>query len=221
MRYSYASAFVGSYAFMAFALFAYQVGKPTDRTASYYRSRMSFYGSGLALAGFSQLLLGAYVLSKFGGGGLVPAVRVAMYTVSFPEISITVGLIQLLMGIWGILRRFGILIQGPNNHIYQICAFFMWIFMLSMQVVTQVGFQPAGMFAPAAPSYACLYLGISIMSPYLDYKMRTTPEELPIDYYGINVDEAAAGEQEKALQEEDVEIGGADEMYDDDISADA
>lgn len=169
---------------------------------------MSFYCSGLALAGFSQLLLGAYVQSKFGGGALVPAVAVAMYTVSFPAISITMGVIQLVMGCWGLLRRSGILLQGKDNHIYQICAFFMWICMLSMQIITQVGYAPAGMFAPAAPSYACLYLGIAVMSPYLDYKMRTTPEEFPTDYYGIApADESKdiGVEQEQALPVDEAE----------------
>lgn len=205
---------------MAFALYAYQCGKPSARTSSYYKSRISFYGSGLALAGFAQLLLGSYVLSKFGGGGLVPPVRVAMFTVSFPEISITMGLIQLLMGIWALLRRFGFLVQAADNYTYQICGFIMWILMLSMQIVTQVGYAEAGMFAPAAPSYACLYLGIALMSPFLDYKMKTTPEEFPADYYGMDAGETKeVAEKEPPLEQpmpsaDDVEMGGADEKDD-------
>jgi len=207
---TYASAFVGSFAFMAFALFAFQMGKPTDRTASYYQSRISMYASGLSLAGLSQFLLGIYVASKFGSGPLLPAIGVAVYVVHYPEISIFVGLVQLLMGVWGLLRRFGILVQGKDNHSYQICAFFMWICMLSMQILTQVSFAPDGALAPAAPSYACLYLGISIMSPFLDYKMRNTPKELPVDYYGITTDESNVVDAKEQALPADEEMGSAD-----------
>ena len=169
---------------MAFALFAYQVGKPTDRTASYFQSRLTYYGCGLVLAGFSQLLLGAYVTSKFGSGPLVPAIGVAMYIVHFPGINIFVGLIQFLTGVFALLRRYGIMNNGKDDNRLQYCACFMWLCMLSMQILTQVGYAPEGMLAPAAPTIACLSLGISLMSAYLDYKMRNTPKVLPADYYG-------------------------------------
>ena len=188
------------------------MGKPTDRTASYFQSRLTYYGFGLALAGLSQLLLGAYVTSKFGGGPLLPAIGVAMYIVHFPGINIFVGLVQLLTGIFALLRRYGFMNNGPNDNRLQYCAAFMWLCMLSMQILTQVGYAPEGMFAPAAPTIACLSLGISVMSAYLDFKMRNTPEELPADYYGNPQIQEQAKEDEKQMPEADEEMGGADEQ---------
>jgi hypothetical protein len=81
----------------------------------------------------------------------------------------------------------------------------MWLCMLSMQILTQVGYAPEGMLAPAAPTIACLSLGISLMSAYLDYKMRNTPEELPDGYYGFTE------EHEKPMPVNDEEMGAVDE----------
>jgi hypothetical protein len=64
--FSYASSFVGSFAFMAFALYAYQDKKPTRRNSAYYRGRFIYYASLLALAGISQLFLGIYIWLQYG-----------------------------------------------------------------------------------------------------------------------------------------------------------
>jgi hypothetical protein len=207
--YSYASAFVGSMSFMAFALFAYQMGKPSDRTASYYQSRITYYGAGLTLAGLAQFLLGAYILSKFGSGPLLPAIGVAMFIVHWPQITVFVGLFQFFTGIFALLRRCGIMNKGKNDNRLQYSAFFMWIFMLSMQILTQVGYAPEGTFAPAAPSIACLSLGISMMSAYLDYKMRTMPEEFPVVYYGDATNAEEAIEEKEMALPADEEMGSA------------
>lgn len=206
-------------AFMAFALYAYQVGKPTDRTSSYYASRITYYGCGLVLAGFSQLLLGSYVIAKFGNGPILPGIGVAMYVVHWPEINIFIGLVQMLVGIFALLRRFGIMNNGENDNRLQYGAYFMWICMLSMQILTQVGYAMGGELAPAAPTIANLSLGIAIMCPYLDYKMRNTPEELPADYYGGPPDVlekvGEVEEQPKEMPAADEEMGsGADQDAD-------
>ena len=56
---AYGFTFVGSISFMQWALYAYQAGKPQDRSATYYRGRMTFYCGMLLLAGFVQLMLGS------------------------------------------------------------------------------------------------------------------------------------------------------------------
>ena len=199
---TYASAFVGSFAFMAFALYAYQDEKPTQRNSAYYKGRLFYYSSLLFLAGISQLFLGIYIWLQYGRIVLFPPIRVAVYTVSYSEVAIAVGGLQTLMGFWGMARRFGILVGGKSDHSYQFCAFFMWLGMLGAQIVTQIGIQPGGEFAAAAPSYACLFLGISIMSPFLDYKMRTTPDEFPPGYFGISGSESSMSRRIYSAQEE-------------------
>ena len=58
----YGICFLGSLAFMAFSIYAYQVGKPGDRSAGYYRGRLAFYSGLLVIVGLAQLMLGAYIL---------------------------------------------------------------------------------------------------------------------------------------------------------------
>ena len=40
------------------------------------------------------------------------------------------------------------------------------------------------MFASAAPTIGCLLRGMNVIATFLDYKMRTMPKVLPVDYYG-------------------------------------
>ena len=183
---AYGTGFLGSLSFMEFSLFAYQSGKPTDRSAGYYRSRMNLYMCLLSLAGFTQLLLGVFVLSTAGTGPLEwGPIAVAMYVVHFPEIAIFVGLVQLIMGLWGLARRFGLLNGGADDHSYQIGMAFTWVIVLSMMIMTQISWADGGALAPAAPTIATLTFGLHLLPAFLDFKARTTPEEIPEDYYGL------------------------------------
>lgn len=60
--FCYGACFLGSLAFMVFAIYAYQVGKPGDRGSSYFRGRLGFYCGLVALVGAVQLALGAFCL---------------------------------------------------------------------------------------------------------------------------------------------------------------
>lgn len=83
---AYGTGFLGSVSFMEFSLMAYQSGKPGDRSAGYYRTRMTLYMFLLGLAGLTQFLLGVYVISDIGMGPLEAPVSVAVYVVHFPEV---------------------------------------------------------------------------------------------------------------------------------------
>lgn len=71
---SYMTAFYGALALTAFATYSFDAGKPTSRDARFYRGRLLFYSFVVAVAGLSQLLLGAYILIEFGGGPLHPSI---------------------------------------------------------------------------------------------------------------------------------------------------
>ena len=58
----YGTFFVGSLAFMAFSIYAFQAGKPGDLASGYYLGRLSFYSLLLIIVGLAQLMLGSYVL---------------------------------------------------------------------------------------------------------------------------------------------------------------
>lgn len=109
----------GAYALLVMALYAYQSGNPESRNAGYYRARLTFYSAVMAVAGLAQLMLGAYVLDKFGGGPLPAPIVVAMFLVWFPEINITVGSIYVLNGLYGMYR-------GMMKSKDSIFAFTMW-----------------------------------------------------------------------------------------------
>ena len=202
----FATSFVGSFAFMAFSLFAYQTGNPSNRSSPYYSGRSVFYACLITIAGLSQLMLGSFVLSKFGGGPLESGtIGVAMYVVNFPEITIVVGLVQLLTGIFGIGRRYGLLNNGKDDNRYQVALFFTWLCMLSMQIMTQVSYLPGDALASAAPTIACLSLGMTMLPAFLDFKMRTTPEHIAADYYGFEKGSKEVADKKESTEHEQVD----------------
>jgi hypothetical protein len=137
---AYAAAFVGSVAFAQCSIFRFQSGQANDYVASYYRGRSLYYSSVVMLAGVAQLLLGAYILGNFGGGPLEQPIGSGPIVVTFPEISIFVGLLQLIVGGIGALRRFGVTVTSLHTlHFQSLCAF-LWICMLSMQILVQLGY---------------------------------------------------------------------------------
>jgi hypothetical protein len=185
---AYGFTFVGSISFMQFSLYAYQAGKPQDRCSAYYHGRMSFYTGMLFLAGLSQLLLGSFLASRFGGGGELEfgAIGVAVYIVNFPAISILVGLVQLLNAIWAFARARGFLVGGPNDRSFQVSMFFGWFIQVTLQIITQVSYSKGGMFAPAAPTIFCLSFGLNLMPAFLDFKVRNTPETMLPEFYDMS-----------------------------------
>uniref|UniRef100_A0A7S1GQX7 Uncharacterized protein n=1 Tax=Cyclophora tenuis TaxID=216820 RepID=A0A7S1GQX7_CYCTE len=198
--FCYGACFLGSLAFMTFALYAYQVGKPGDRASGYYRGRLGFYCILVTLAGLAQLMLGAFCISNFGNGPLEPFIGVAMFTVSFPEISVVVGLVYILNGLYGLLRSVGVIKASENDHSFQIGMAFQYICTLVLMIIVQISYLPGNTQAAAAPSRACLTLGAHVLPAFLDFKMRTTPEVLPMDFYGLDVvnddDEGVAVEEQ-------------------------
>lgn len=58
------------------------------------------------VAGLAQLMLGAYNLANISKGPIERPPSVAMFTITYPEISVTVGLVYMLNGLWGIFRAY-------------------------------------------------------------------------------------------------------------------
>mmetsp|Transcript_4024 Transcript_4024/g.9165 ORF Transcript_4024/g.9165 Transcript_4024/m.9165 type:complete len:124 (+) Transcript_4024:450-821(+) len=108
-----------------------------------------------------------------------------MFTVTFPEISVFVGLVYVLNGFYGLAPAFWVIPAGPEDHSFQMGIAFQYFCTLVLMILVQVAYLEGGAMAPAAPSRACLTLGAHVLPAFLDYKMRSTPEELPVDYYGL------------------------------------
>ena len=200
----YGTGFLGSVALAGFALYSFQNGKPGDRAGSYYRSRMPLYVFALGLVGLAQLLLGSYILSRFGGGPLPNGpIGVAMFMVNFPEISVAVGTLQTLTAFYGAMRAYGVH-SCPNDHSYQAVLLVAWISTVTLQIMVQVAYNPAGTAAAAAPSQTMLTMGVFVINGFLDYKARVTPSPIPLDYYYRAVVEPT--EEESDTQNENKSI---------------
>jgi hypothetical protein len=174
---------VGSLAFAGFALYAFQVGKPGDRPGSYYAGRLTFYAFALFLVGLAQFLLGVYILATFGSGPLPNGpIIVAMFVVNFPEISVFCGLVNVLASFYGAARSFGIRASKDDNS-YSIIMLFGWICNILLAVMVQVAYIPGDGGAAAAPTIAMVTSAMYAVNALLDFKMRSTPNEIPADYY--------------------------------------
>jgi hypothetical protein len=185
----YGTGFLGSVALAGFALHAFQSGKPGDRSASYYRSRMPLYTFALGLVGLAQLLLGSFILARYGGGPLSKGpIGVAMFLVNFPEISVFVGALQTIIALYGATKACGIR-TSPNDHSYQIVLLIGWIATISLQIMVQFAYNPADIAAAAAPSVTMLTMGIFVINGFLEFKARTTPAEIPLDYYVVDTND--------------------------------
>lgn len=184
--FAYGLAFIGAIAFMQFALRAFRTGNPHHRNAAYYRSRLTLYSFLLFLAGMVQILVGSFA-TKFNiidngriAGGIV---FTAMFVVQYPYLSIAVGIAQFLCGFWGFVRSFGVFVGDENDNYFQYSIALLWLITLTCQDIVQISLLPGGMLAPAAPTFAALSLGLHLMPAFLEYKMRSTPEEMDEAYY--------------------------------------
>ncbi|CAB9518628.1 expressed unknown protein [Seminavis robusta] len=186
---SYMFAFVGQIAFMQFSLYAFYNAVPEDRHSGYFAGRLSFYSLVLCVAGISQLMLGSYLLTNFDidngrlSGGYI---SVGIYTILYPSMSMAVGGLQVINGLWGFARSLDVAHGGPNDILYGWSMAFQWVVMLVVQVIVQIGYLPGGTMASSAPFLAAMSFSLNLMPTYLDYKMRNTLQDIPIDYYGCS-----------------------------------
>ena len=95
-----------------------------------------------------------------------------------------------------------------DNYVLQCTMLLQWYATVILQILTQVGTAPGGMAAPAAPSQVMLTMGINVMVAYLDYKARTTPEDMSsLDNNNV-VEEQP---QEQALPSKQEEVAAPDD----------
>ena len=185
---AYAFGYIESLGFMAFSMHSIQKGHPEQRSALFFRGQARIYNAVLMLAGFTQLAIGSYVLNRFGQGPLPQPVTPGPYgAIFFPEISITVGVLQLFTGAIGFTRSLHKSSNVPaRNKIFQVLCLFTYVCMISMQDLSQFAYAPGGEAAALAPTLACVYFGIAFMPAFLDWKMNTVPENLE-GYYDSKV----------------------------------
>ena len=200
--FAYGFSFVGAIAFMQFSLYAFRSGNPHHRNASYFQSRLTLYTFFLFLSGLCQILLGSFATELTSSDGRIEggAIRVAMFVVHFPYLTIALGIVQFINGFWGFVRSFGVFVGDENDNSFQYSMAFQFVITLTCQFIVQISLLPEALLAPTIPSFAALSLGIHLMPAFLEYKMRTTPKEIYDDYYFSTASDEAVAERQPMIK---------------------
>jgi len=199
----YGFAFAGSMAFMVWGLHAYNIGMPESHNGNYFKARIPFYSGVLAVAGLAQFLLGAWCQGRFDMDVLEKGpVKVAFLVVVYPGISMFIGLLQFINGVWGIARSLG---YFQIKNVYQFSMAFQWIMVLALQNIAQIAYLPGGTAAPVAPTLAAFSLSLTLFPAYLDYKISTLPDTLPHDYYSDMITHEKIEEMEVSATHDEVD----------------
>ncbi|CAN0127243.1 unnamed protein product, partial [Ectocarpus fasciculatus] len=80
--------------FLQWKMYRFFQGGASMYSASYYRSRLGYYGFLSLMVGALQIALGAYIEGMFGWGQLPAPVVAGPFFILWPELSITVGVCQ-------------------------------------------------------------------------------------------------------------------------------
>lgn len=181
--FGYAFGYLGAQAFLAFAMYAYQSGNPQARGGSYYRGRLIFYSILQFFVGFGQFGLAVYASGMFGTGRYLEPINAAVYFIHFPALAIVVGGLVIINAVFGLLRGLGLFGTNPGDRSFQLTSF-LTLFVHLLGVLIQVSISEGDNFAAVAPTLFSFTFAIHVFPAYLDHKMRSTPTELPGDYYG-------------------------------------
>lgn len=185
---AYGISFMASVGLMGFCLFADQssAGRSmaTVYTFGFYSSFVRLFACLLTMAGISQMLLGIWIVATLGSSPLEDGpIVAAVYIIHFPTISVVVGILQVIMGLWGLCRLDDILDSDVRDMAYQVGIAFTWVSsLLSMVIVTSLSWDPEDIDdSPIAPYVPTLVLSLCMMVAFLDYKVHNTVQEIP-DY---------------------------------------
>src|SRR6056300_1076202 len=111
-----------------------------------------------------------------------------MYTVYYPEMTIAMGGLQMVIGYYGIARYLDCVPAGAGNNLFQVAILFQWISMLAVQYLTQIGLSFKDDYPRGLPDMVLLSVGLNLFPAFLDYKMRTTPFNIPESFYDLHGD---------------------------------
>ncbi|CAM9764103.1 unnamed protein product [Ectocarpus sp. 4 AP-2014] len=179
--YGYAGS-VSALTFLQWKMYRFFEGGASTYTAMYYRSRLAYYGLLTFIVGILQIALGAYAQDKYGGGQLDEAVVAAVFVVFYPELSIFVGVCQVLLGLLIIYRSTtpGV---GPSTgnkdmglFTFQAAGWFVFLISVSAQVLGQQFPLSSGVFVRNV-------VGLALFPLYLDVLAHTTPENVTPDMF--------------------------------------
>ncbi|CAM9975997.1 unnamed protein product [Ascophyllum nodosum] len=179
---------VSALTFLHWKMYRCFAGYAHTYSASYYRSRLTYYGFLITMTGAVQLALGAYVLDKLGGGPLAAPVITGAFFILWPELSIFVGAMQLVLGFMTLYRSTtpGV---GPSTSnrdsmlsVYQMISWFVFVASVGCQVLGQIH----SFMVPTPAIFLLNIVGFSLFPMYLDVMAHTTPENVTKDMFSMS-----------------------------------
>ena len=180
------TALIGGLTIVGLSLCAYLGGQLVDKHKGYYIIRYAFYNLMVFMGGISQLLLGAYLWIRFGGGPYDEAIHVTTYTVFFPGLSCLVGAFQSFMGIYGWSRALGwIKMHGRSDCRFMYVVWTTWIVTMLFQVIVQPSYGRGDSYDAEGTTYAAVYIGFFLMPAWLDHVVRNTPSRINPAHFGL------------------------------------
>eukprot|EP00903_Cladosiphon_okamuranus_P013017 g12145.t1 len=184
--WGYAGTVIGALTFLQWKMYRFFEGGASTYSASYYRSRLGYYGFLTLMVGALQIALGAHIQDMFGWGELEAPVVAVVFFVKFPEISIAVGCVQILYGLY-ILYRSTTPGVGPSTgnkdpglFTFQLVAWSVFLISTGAQVLGQTSLVGSG---PAL--FIRNVIGFALFPIYLDVLAHTTPENVTADMFSM------------------------------------
>lgn len=185
---------LGSISVLLGGLEKFQLGQGHLRDGTYYKSRLTFYSLVLWLGGFAQTVIGVHLYRLHGPGPIVEDgssyYMIAMLVVSYPSLSIVVGVVQMMNGIWGILKRYGVCTARQHGGAFVTSIWMGWLIQLVLQIIVQPAILPGAEAAGFSPELAAFSLGMNFMPAYLDSKSQGLAATIGERYYHYGNDES-------------------------------
>ena len=82
--------------------------------------------------------------------------------------NITVGIVQILNGIWGLARSFHFGMCSASDIGFEASVFAGWIIQFTLQILTPIGYLPEGEQSADVSGFTAFSVGLSLIPLYLD-----------------------------------------------------
>jgi hypothetical protein len=154
-----------------------------------YRIRYVYFNFLVAVGGLSQFLLGCFCWERFGGGPFDEAIHVTVYTIFLPQVTCGVGIIQTVVGIFGLLRGCRLVrMGGAEDHWFEYASLLSWLVTMLFQIIVQPSYAKGDAYDAEGATFASVYLGFFVVPVFLDHMVRVTPLKITNGYYAVPLD---------------------------------
>jgi hypothetical protein len=180
---------LGGITLLASTLCAFIGDQCMSRNQFSYRIRYVYFNFLVAVGGLSQFLLGCFCWERFGGGPFDEAIHVTVYTIFLPQVTCGVGIIQTVVGIFGLLRGCRLVrMGGAEDHWFEYASLLSWLVTMLFQIIVQPSYAKGDAYDAEGATFASVYLGFFVVPVFLDHMVRVTPLKITNGYYAVPLD---------------------------------